>query len=278
MSGEFGPSAEDRGLGPEDTAVNKPPEKSTNAEDLFMEERSIGELPKEISFSDEIKYVLSSLAKWSKESGKELSGVLYVNANNGLTLRELNRGSEDSVRVTIWDLSSFGDNTDMMIVGIYQAMRKHVPLSDHPDKEFILVPANYSNAALLNKCFAKREWVEIERGKKVLCSSHTHPSGNPPSAQDFSKMIFPIGEADQTRLVIGQDTLYAMVRTKESSSFESAGRSAYAKGMNEQEDRLVEQGFSFDDAVRKVLVEQCHENRVGLYIGDVAENKFERVV
>jgi len=258
--------------------------KNLASENFLTKELHINQLPTEFSFSDEIKYGLLSFEKWSKESKKEVSGVLFVNIKDKICLKELQKGESWVVPIVKHDLANFSNEQ------INKYLEVHDFSGQKYGKEFFLLPKNYSNISFDSQHVSikmlPRKHV-IERGKRILGSVHSHPSDNPPSSGDFYNTIFTTGDDKWECLngVVSGGNLYLMLRTKETPLLEvdtlangENTKTFYEKEMDKEVDKLIENGLSLKDAMSKVLVDYCYQNNVALYKGKITENRFKRIV
>ena len=269
--------------------------KNFTSEKFLTKELSITQLPNEFSFNDEIKYGLLSFEKWSKESNKEVGGVLFIDLKNKICLKELFKGEENEVRIKAVDFSNSSKNK----IDEYLKSIKWDQLLYGRKKEvgFILLPENYLNTSLLPTGYV------IEKGKRIIGDVHAHqntPSypfplalfsnytDAPPSPQDFTNMIF--GAGPFVSGIIHGGNLYLMLRTKETPSRlkreilpnGEKSEKSYMKKMMEEIENLVgkdeKESLMVEDAQRKVLINHCSQNNIALYFGEISDNRFKRVV
>ena len=233
---------------------------------FISKERSIGNMPKTLQIQDDLKFGLLALEKWSEKSGKETSGVAWINPLGDIAFRELSVGAEDLVPIFILDLTSYTAEKASRRLSIME-----------PNKVFVLISDNESRA------IPHSDNITIERGKMIAGSIHVHPSGNPPSAGDFSIMLF--SEETMKGVIAGED-LYMFIRSQETPKPEldstkngqSNSLADYQEEMELEVEALEKKGLSYTDAQIQILIKHSQQNNMSLYKGKMENNRFQKIV
>ncbi|MBI3380257.1 hypothetical protein HY029_05880 [Candidatus Gottesmanbacteria bacterium] len=235
---------------------------------LTSDYRSVTNMPKDLSVKDDIKYGLLALKKWSEESGgNETAGVMWVNPLGDISFKELAKGSEDMVPIHILDLTKYSPEEAERYLNQFKLREKTFVLLPEHTVETVTLPGDHI----------------VERGKKVLGSVHVHPSGNPPSAGDFTLALFFQEQA--VKGVIAGDELYLFVRTKETPQLDitvnqdnSNNMMDYQRAMEQEIEDLEKKGLTTPDARNQILIKHVHQNNITLYKGTIAENNFQKII
>lgn len=299
--------------------------RSSKPEDFLDGKQDFAKLPKNFSFEQKIIYALKSLLKWSLANykhenglradvpnGHETSAVFYLNANEEFDIQELNSGTTNDVTIYSEDLSSkdvdqvyeYIQRVEKMgwpIIRIGREDDQKVILPDYLDQQFDEESPRDRRFVLLPKDFPKEtvrgEKILGVKGKKLLGTIHTHPSGQPFSPGDLGNVHFcikarypseGIDDDEPSYSVLTSDgTLYVLVKTKDSYNQElpykddvdsSLEKIHYEQEIEEKMFKFMSEGLAEKDARIRTTIDVCLQHRVALYIGHIDDNKFNRVV
>lgn len=245
------------------------------ASDEFLDKNlPLEEMPQFFSFqSEEIRFGLQALSKWSEKSGgKETAGVIYNDTSPQKRFKDIAIGTDTEVNFITYDLSQLTTeqaHERMLEFDRYSKNRGH--------QIFVLLPEDYSYPQINN------EKITTAKGKKVLGSEHIHPSGNPPNGHDLA--IFMYDRTDSINGVVAGETNYLMVASKDTPNYETKptknNRSTTMHDFGNEIDRetvlLIQSGKPDQIAIRETLIKHCRLNKVALFEGYINSNVYRKL-
>ena len=199
-------------------------------------------------------------------TGSYFSGMPTYGVSIGL----LRNGEPHGVSIEIHDLSGLSDReTEESIKTTRWDLKEN--------KTFVLLPDSYP----IVPSVLDRKAI-VKKGKVVLGSVHNHPSANPPSSGDFSSVLHLPEEIYKG--VIADGDLYFLVRSQDTPrpELEPTGDidtlHDYENKMVQEIERRIKAGENEREVRFEVLKEHCVKENIALYLGNIAENKYKRVV
>lgn len=244
-------------------------------EEFMGQKLLVEKMPSRFSFqSDEVRYGLLALSKWTNNTMKETAGVIYMDDDNNLRFQHTGKGTVMMVSCMVYDFGNLTNNE------IDEELRNDRIFVDEkylkPDENyFVLFPKNYPYEGKISSK------ITSVTGKEVYGRIHTHPSGEFANGIDFSKILF--GFEYRMQGVIAGEKHHVMVASEKTPNFEiKPGKKLpnsweFGEKIDRETTHLMNTGIDPNEAIRQQLIKYSRKYKVGLYEGILETNEYRRI-